>query len=291
MGEAGAYEVATIVYQRDVGVTNSRPSCRYFHRPGYGRGYTLRVENGSRIAVETVGLSKVYGEGSTTVRALRDVSLEFPSGEFAAIMGPSGSGKSTLLHILGALDKPSSGRVVVGGTDLAGLSDRKLTLLRRERMGFVFQFFNLIPTLSAEENVLLPALIAGEKAGKYSERLDELLDLVGLTDRRAHKPDELSGGEQQRVAIARALVRNPDIILADEPTGNLDSRTGAGVLDLLKESAARYDQTILMVTHDPRAAASADRVVFLSDGRVVDEVRDPAQDGILERIKNLESAG
>jgi len=249
------------------------------------------VENGSRIAVETVGLSKVYGEGSTTVRALRDVSLEFPSGEFAAIMGPSGSGKSTLLHILGALDKPSSGRVVVGGTDLAGLSDRKLTLLRRERMGFVFQFFNLIPTLSAEENVLLPALIAGEKAGKYSERLDELLDLVGLTDRRAHKPDELSGGEQQRVAIARALVRNPDIILADEPTGNLDSRTGAGVLDLLKESAARYDQTILMVTHDPRAAASADRVVFLSDGRVVDEVRDPDQDGILERIKNLESAG
>jgi putative ABC transport system ATP-binding protein len=249
------------------------------------------VENGSRIAVETVSLSKVYGEGSTTVRALREVSLEFPSGEFAAIMGPSGSGKSTLLHILGALDKPSSGRVIVGGTELSGLSDRKLTLLRRERMGFVFQFFNLIPTLSAEENVLLPALIAGERADKYSERLDELLDLVGLTDRRTHKPDELSGGEQQRVAIARALIRNPDIILADEPTGNLDSRTGTGVLDLLKESAVRFEQTILMVTHDPRAAASADRVVFLSDGRVVDEARDPDPDGILERIKNLESAG
>jgi putative ABC transport system ATP-binding protein len=249
------------------------------------------VENGSRIAVETVGLSKVYGEGSTTVRALREVSLEFPSGEFAAIMGPSGSGKSTLLHILGALDKPSSGRVIVGGTELSGLSDRKLTLLRRERMGFVFQFFNLIPTLSAEENVLLPALIAGERADKYSERLDELLDLVGLTDRRTHKPDELSGGEQQRVAIARALIRNPDIILADEPTGNLDSRTGTGVLDLLKESAVRFEQTILMVTHDPRAAASADRVVFLSDGRVVDEARDPDPDGILERIKNLEAAG
>jgi putative ABC transport system ATP-binding protein len=260
-----------------------------FHRPG--RGYTLRVENGSRIAVETVGLSKVYGEGSTTVQALRNVSLEFPNGEFAAIMGPSGSGKSTLLHILGALDKPSSGRVIVGGTELSGLSDRKLTLLRRERMGFVFQFFNLIPTLSAEENVLLPALIAGERAGKYSERLDELLDLVGLAGRRTHRPDELSGGEQQRVAIARALIRNPDIILADEPTGNLDSKTGAGVLNLLKESAARYDQTILMVTHDPRAAASADRVVFLSDGRVVDEARDPDPDGILERIKNLESAG
>jgi putative ABC transport system ATP-binding protein len=249
------------------------------------------VENGSRIAVETVGLSKVYGEGSTTVQALRNVSLEFPNGEFAAIMGPSGSGKSTLLHILGALDKPSSGRVIVGGTELSGLSDRKLTLLRRERMGFVFQFFNLIPTLSAEENVLLPALIAGEGAGKYSERLDELLDLVGLAGRRTHRPDELSGGEQQRVAIARALIRNPDIILADEPTGNLDSKTGAGVLNLLKESAARYDQTILMVTHDPRAAASADRVVFLSDGRVVDEARDPDPDGILERIKNLESAG
>jgi putative ABC transport system ATP-binding protein len=249
------------------------------------------VENGSRIAVETVGLSKVYGEGSTVVRALSDVSLEFPGGEFAAIMGPSGSGKSTLLHILGALDKPSSGRVVVGGTELSGLSDRRLTLLRRERMGFVFQFFNLIPTLSAEENVLLPALIAGERAGRYSERLDELLDLVGLTQRRTHRPDELSGGEQQRVAIARALIRNPDIILADEPTGNLDSKTGSEVLDLLKESANRYDQTILMVTHDPRAAAYADRVVFLSDGRVVDEARDPDPEGILERIKNLESAG
>ena len=245
------------------------------------------MQNGSAIAVETVGLSKVYGESSTAVRALNDVSLEFPNGEFAAIMGPSGSGKSTLLHILGALDKPSSGRVIVGGTDLSGLSDRRLTLLRRERMGFVFQFFNLIPTLSAEENVLLPALIAGERAGKYSERLDELLDLVGLTERRTHRPDELSGGEQQRVAIARALIRNPDIILADEPTGNLDSKTGAGVLDLLKHSAARYDQTILMVTHDPRAAASADRVVFLSDGRVVDEARDPDPDGILERINAL----
>jgi putative ABC transport system ATP-binding protein len=249
------------------------------------------VENGSAIAVETVGLSKVYGEGSTTVHALRGVSLEFPDGEFAAIMGPSGSGKSTLLHLLGALDKPSSGRVIVGGTDLSGLSDKKLTLLRRERMGFVFQFFNLIPTLSAEENILLPALIAGEKAGKYSGRLEELLDLVGLSARRTHRPDELSGGEQQRVAIARALVRNPDIILADEPTGNLDSTTGAGVLDLLKESAGRYDQTILMVTHDSRAAAFADRVVFLSDGRVVDEARDLDPEGILERIKNLESAG
>jgi putative ABC transport system ATP-binding protein len=249
------------------------------------------VQNGSRIAVETVGLNKVYGAGPTAVRALRDVSLEFANGEFAAIMGPSGSGKSTLLHLLGALDKPTSGRVVVGGTELSGLSDRKLTLLRRKRMGFVFQFYNLIPTLSAEENVLLPVLIAGERTYKYTKRLDELFDLVGLRGRRTHRPDELSGGEQQRVAIARALIRHPDIILADEPTGNLDSKTGAEVLELLRESAARYEQTILMVTHDPRAAAVADRVIFFSDGRVVDEVRDPDPEEILERIKTLESAG
>ena len=249
------------------------------------------MENEAGIAVETVGLEKVYGEGSTAVRALKDVSLAFPNGEFAAIMGPSGSGKSTLLHILGALDKPTSGRIVVGGTELSGLSDRKLTLLRRERMGFVFQFFNLIPTLSAEENVLLPVLIAGRKSAGYAGRLDELLDLVGLAGRRTHRPDELSGGEQQRVAIARALITHPDIILADEPTGNLDSKTSAEVLALLKDSAARFEQTILMVTHDPRAAATADRAVFLSDGRVVDEAHNPSSSEILERIKTLESAG
>ncbi len=249
------------------------------------------MESGAGIAVEAVGLEKVYGEGSATVRALKGVSLGFRGGEFAAIMGPSGSGKSTLLHILGALDTPTSGRVVVGGTELSGLSDRRLTLLRRERMGFVFQFFNLIPTLSAEENVLLPVLIAGKRPSEYAARLDELLDLVGLAGRRRHRPDELSGGEQQRVAIARALIRRPHIILADEPTGNLDSKTGAEVLALLKESAARYEQTILMVTHDPRAAATADRVVFLSDGRVVDEARGPGPDEILERIKTLESTG
>ena len=249
------------------------------------------MENGAGLAVETVGLEKVYGQGPMAVRALKDVSLGFPNGEFAAIMGPSGSGKSTLLHILGALDKPTSGRVVVGGTDLSGLSDRGLTLLRRKRMGFVFQFFNLIPTLSAEENVLLPVLIAGKRPAEYAGRLDELLDLVGLQGRRTHRPDELSGGEQQRVAIARALITRPDIILADEPTGNLDSKTGGGVLRLLKESAVRYEQTILMVTHDPRAASAADRAVFLSDGRVVDEARDPTPDEILERIKTLESAG
>ena len=173
------------------------------------------MQNGDSIAVETVGLSKVYGEGPTAVEALKDVSLEFPGGEFAAIMGPSGSGKSTLLHILGALDKPTGGRVVIGGTDLTGLSDKRLTLFRRERMGFVFQFFNLIPTLSAEENVLLPALIAGERPAKYAKRIKDRLELVGLGNRSGIRPDELSGGEQQRVAIARALIRSPDIILAD----------------------------------------------------------------------------
>jgi putative ABC transport system ATP-binding protein len=241
--------------------------------------------------VQVVDLEKVYGWGATAVKALKGVSLGFVAGEFAAIMGPSGSGKSTLLHVLGALEEPSSGRVVIGGEDLSGLSDRELTLLRRTRMGFVFQFFNLIPTLSAEENVMLPVLISGEKANKYEQRLQEVMSLVGLEGRRTHRPDELSGGEQQRVAIARALIRHPDVVLADEPTGNLDSRTGAGVLGLLRESAARYGQTVVMVTHDARAAAVADRVVFLADGRVVDEARGPDADEILERVKTLESAG
>jgi len=249
------------------------------------------VNGESNTAVQVVDLEKVYGSGATAVKALKGVSLGFVAGEFAAIMGPSGSGKSTLLHVLGALEEPSSGRVVIGGEDLSGLSDRELTLLRRTRMGFVFQFFNLIPTLSAEENVMLPVLISGDKANKYEQRLEEVMSLVGLEGRRTHRPDELSGGEQQRVAIARALVRHPDVVLADEPTGNLDSRTGAGVLELLRESAARYGQTVVMVTHDARAAAVADRVVFLADGRVVDEARGPDADEILERVKTLESAG
>ena len=260
-------------------------------RPWPGWGYTLRVENGAGIAVETVGLEKVYGEGPTAVRALQDVSLAFPNGEFAAIMGPSGSGKSTLLHILGALDKPTSGRVVVGGTELSGLSDKKLTLLRRERMGFVFQFFNLIPTLSAEENVLLPVLIAGKRPGNYSKRLDELLDLVKLTGRRTHRPDELSGGEQQRVAIARALIRFPDIILADEPTGNLDSKTGAEVLELLGNrrpaSSRPYSWSPTTRAPQPRPAAPSSSPTVAWSTRPVD----PDQDEILERIKTLESDG
>ncbi|BBL78275.1 ABC transporter ATP-binding protein [Rubrobacter xylanophilus] len=249
------------------------------------------MRDGGVPAVRTLSLEKVYGSGPTAVRALRGVSLSFSNGEFAAIMGPSGSGKSTLLHLLGGLDRPTSGRVAVGGVDLSGLSDRRLTLLRRERIGFVFQFFNLIPTLTAEENILLPALIAGERPSRHADRLKELLELVGLSERRAHRPEALSGGEQQRVAIARALLRSPDIVLADEPTGNLDSGAGTGVLELLRESAARYGQTIIMVTHDPRAASFADRVVFLSDGRVVDEAGGLAAEAILERIKRLEAAG
>ena len=249
------------------------------------------MQAGAKKIVRAESIEKVYGTEPTAVRALKGVSLRFRAGEFAAIMGPSGSGKSTLLHILGALEEPTSGRVVVGETDLSGLSDRKLTLLRRAKMGFVFQFFNLIPTLTAEENVMLPVLISGEKVAAYKERLDDLLALVGLEERREHRPDELSGGEQQRVAIARALIRNPDIVLADEPTGNLDSKTGSSVLHLLRESAARYGQTIVMVTHDPHAATVADRVVFLSDGRVVDEADSPDADEIFERIKALEAAG
>jgi putative ABC transport system ATP-binding protein len=247
------------------------------------------AENGYAISVEN--LEKVYGSGPAAVQALKGVSLRFRTGEFAAIMGPSGSGKSTLLHLLGTLETPTSGSIEIGGTDLSGLSDRRLTLLRRERLGFVFQSFNLLPTLSAEENVLLPALIAGEKRERYEDRLDDLLGLVGLADRRNHRPDELSGGEQQRVAIARALLRNPDVILADEPTGNLDTKTGAGVLDLLRTSASRYGRTVVMVTHDPHAAARADRVVFLADGRVVDEADHPDADGIFERVRTLENAG
>jgi putative ABC transport system ATP-binding protein len=246
-----------------------------------------RSEETPSVKVEK--LRKVYGHGETEVRALDGVSLEFLRGEFAAIMGASGSGKSTLLHLVGGLDQPTSGEIEVGGVPLSGLSDRRLTLLRRERMGFIFQFFNLIPTLSAEENMLLPVLISGQKPAEHGDRLEELLRLVGLKDRRGHRPDELSGGEQQRVAIARALLRSPDIILADEPTGNLDSRTGGEILDLLRRATEDYGQTVIMVTHDAHAAAYAERVTFLSDGRVAGEAKDPTPDELLERIKTLES--
>ena len=218
--------------------------------------------------LQSKNLGKQYALGSVRVDALSGVDFEAAEGEFVAIMGPSGSGKSTLLHLLGGLDTPSQGVVVLGEQHLSELKDRDATLARRRKIGFVFQFYNLLPTLTAEENILLPVLIDGRDARKYKERLTRLLELTGLTERRAHRPDQLSGGEQQRVALARALITQPAILLADEPTGNLDSRSSQSIMELLRRSCDEFGQTIVMVTHDPRAAAYADRVVFLKDGQI-----------------------
>jgi putative ABC transport system ATP-binding protein len=231
-------------------------------------------------------LTRRYGEGETGVDALRGVSLDVTRGQLVAVMGPSGSGKSTLMHTLAGLDKPTSGTVVVAGVELTGLDDAKLTLLRREHIGFVFQFFNLLPMLNAEENVVLPLSIASEKPDRAW--LDELLKKTGLADRRGHRPSELSGGEQQRVAISRALVTRPTIVFADEPTGNLDSKTGGEILELLRDSAQAYSQTIVMVTHEPRAASIADRILFLEDGLVVKELTEARADEVLEVMSTLQ---
>jgi putative ABC transport system ATP-binding protein len=212
-------------------------------------------------------LSRRYGEGALAVEALRGVSLDVQPGKLTAVMGPSGSGKSTLMHLLAGLDRPTAGEVFVAGTNVTRLGDNELTKLRRQHIGFVFQFFNLLPMLTAEENVLLPLSIAGEKPDE--EWFESLIEKVGLADRRGHRPSELSGGQQQRVAIARALVSRPTVVFADEPTGNLDSRTSGEILELIRDSVASYGQTTVMVTHDPRAAAIADRVVFLADGELV----------------------
>jgi putative ABC transport system ATP-binding protein len=229
---------------------------------------------------------KIYGSGDAAVTALREVSVSLGAGAFTAIMGPSGSGKSTLMHCLAGLDTVTRGAVHVGGTRVTGLRDAELTRLRRQRIGFVFQQFNLLPTLTASENILLPLAIAGRKVDP--EWFDTIVDTVGLRDRLRHRPSELSGGQQQRVACARALVTRPDVIFADEPTGNLDSRAGAEVLAFLRRSVREFDQTIVMVTHDPSAAAYADRVIFLADGRVVDELADPTADTVLDRMKRLD---
>ena len=221
--------------------------------------------------VETETLIKVYGKGETAVTALDGVNLRLQPGEFVAIMGPSGCGKSTLLHLIGGLDLPTSGRVLFEGQDLAALSDSSLTELRRRRMGFVFQFFNLIPVLSALENTALPLILDGVKPGEARARAAEWLERMGLGNRLAHRPDQLSGGQQQRVAVARALTSNPALILADEPTGNLDTRAGDEIATLLRHISDEWEQTVLVVTHDPRIAAYADRIVFLKDGKVVDE--------------------
>jgi putative ABC transport system ATP-binding protein len=240
---------------------------------------------GSGPAARAIGLSKLYGSGETVVRALDDVSVDFMSGEFTAVMGPSGSGKSTLMHCLAALDEASSGEVVVGDTSLTGLSDKDLTALRREQVGFVFQSFNLVPTLSARENILLPLAIAGREPD--SQWYDTVISAVGLGDRLTHKPNELSGGQQQRVACARALVSRPAIVFADEPTGNLDSAASAEVLAFLRRSVDEFGQTIVIVTHDPNAAAYTDRVVFLADGKVVGELHQPTAEAVLEQMKRL----
>jgi putative ABC transport system ATP-binding protein len=240
-------------------------------------------------AVWAVGLGKVYGEGATSVAALDSVDVTFVAGQFTAIMGPSGSGKSTLLHCLAGLDTPTSGRVLIGGADLTGMSDDQLTRLRRGRIGFVFQAFNLVPTLTALENITLPMDVAGRAPD--GELLAAVIDAVGLRDRLDRRPAELSGGQQQRVACARALASGPQVVFADEPTGSLDSRSGAEVLGFLRRAADQIGQTIVMVTHDPTAASHADRVLFLADGRLVDELVQPTADRVLERMKRLDRRG
>jgi len=239
----------------------------------------------SATALAARAVTRTFGAGEAEVHALRGVTLDVPAGQFTAVMGPSGSGKSTLMHLLAGLDRPTGGTVHIGGEDVGAMSDAQLTKLRRRHVGFVFQAFNLLPVLTAEENVTLPLAIAGVRPD--AERVDALLDRVGLTDRRGHRPSELSGGQQQRVAIARALVTQPTVLLADEPTGNLDSRSGADVLELLREAVVVDGQTIVMVTHDPRAAASADRVLFLADGRIVGDLADPAEDQIVAMMQEV----
>ncbi len=239
----------------------------------------------TRTAARVENAVKTYGEGDASVHALNGVTASFAQGEFTAIMGPSGSGKSTLLHCVAGLDTLSEGNAYIGDVDLASLSDRELTILRRERVGFIFQAFNLIPTLDARENILLPLTIAGRDAD--ADWYDQIIDTVGLEDRLTHLPAELSGGQQQRVAAARALVSRPEIVFADEPSGNLDSKSSAELLGFMRRAVKEFDQTIVMVTHDPGTAAYADRIVFLEDGRIVDEMSNPTADSVFDRLKSL----
>jgi putative ABC transport system ATP-binding protein len=244
---------------------------------------TARVEQ--RAAARTKDAVKIYGKGQTEVRALNGVSVEFASSRYTAIMGPSGSGKSTLLHCVAGLDDLTSGRAFIGDVDLSTLDDQRLTILRRDRIGFVFQAFNLVPTITAAQNITLPLLLAGRKGDQAW--ISKVIDILGIGDRLEHRPSELSGGQQQRVAVARALASRPEIIFADEPTGNLDSRAGTEVLTFLRRAVDEMHQTIVMVTHDPVAASYADRIVFLADGRVVDEMQKPTGERVLERMKRF----
>jgi putative ABC transport system ATP-binding protein len=237
----------------------------------------------SASAVSAYRVTRRYGEGENAVDALRGLDLEVPHGQFTAVMGPSGSGKSTLMHILAGLDRPTEGSVQIGGEEITDMGDKELTLLRRRHIGFIFQFFNLLPMLTAEENIVLPLSIAGRKPER--EWVETVIERVGLADRRKHRPAELSGGQQQRVAVARALVSEPSVLFADEPTGNLDSGTSAEILGLIREAVDVYGQTTVMVTHDARAAATADRVVFLADGRRVNDITQPTEAEVLEALK------
>ncbi|WP_285791824.1 ABC transporter ATP-binding protein [Micromonospora sp. NBRC 101691] len=248
---------------------------------------TVMVDRHAQVAARASEVWKVYGSGEAQVLALRGVDVEFERGRFTAIMGPSGSGKSTLMHCLAGLDTVTRGSVSIGDTTVTGLKDAGLTKLRRDQVGFIFQQFNLLPTLTAKENILLPLSIAGRKPDPAW--YDTVIDTVGLRDRLDHRPNQLSGGQQQRVACARALVSRPDVIFADEPTGNLDSRSGAEVLRFLRNSVREHGQTIVMVTHDPTAAAYADRVVFLADGQIVSELIEPTADTVLDTMKKLDA--
>ncbi|MGH3712354.1 MAG: ABC transporter ATP-binding protein [Micromonosporaceae bacterium] len=247
---------------------------------------TTTVDTTTGVAARAAKVWKAYGSGEAQVIALRSVSTDFERGRFTAIMGPSGSGKSTLMHCLAGLDSVSKGEVWIGDTKVTGLSDGKLTRLRRDKVGFIFQQFNLLPTLTAEENIRLPLSIAGRKVDQAW--FDTVVDTVGLRDRLHHRPTELSGGQQQRVACARAFVSKPDVVFADEPTGNLDSKSGSEVLHFLRNSVRDFGQTIVMVTHDPVAASYADRIIFLADGQIVDEMLDPTAEDVLDRLKRLD---
>jgi len=246
---------------------------------------TADINGGSPNIVQALGVSRRYGEGEAAVDALVDVSVGFPSGRFAAIMGPSGSGKSTLMHTLAGLDRPTSGSVEIGGVDLGDLDDRALTQLRRDQVGFIFQTFNLLPVLSAEENILLPLSIAGRKPDR--EWLDRLIDTVGIRDRLHHRPAELSGGQQQRVAVARALVSRPSVVFADEPSGNLDSKASGDVLELLRHAVDDFSQTVVMVTHDAHAASFADRLLVLVDGRIAHDGEATSAEQALDLMKSV----
>lgn len=242
------------------------------------------------VILEADAIEKIYGEGHTRVTALNGLSFQLAKGEFVAVMGASGSGKSTFLNILGGLDSPTAGKVLLDGVELTGLSEKKITLLRRSKIGYIFQFFNLMPTLTVEENIGLPFLISGSKLKEKASTINELINTVGLDKRRAHKPEQLSGGEQQRVAIARALASEPSVILADEPTGNLDSKNGKQILNLLRKCCKDINQTIVMVTHDAKAAAYADRVIFLKDGHLESEltVGENGLQSIVSKLQELE---